>query len=595
MNINSFLGLLNEGSEVEKINLAVGDKVQKEFLEALASKMKETKKGKFYDNEAMAIIKAASNGSKDEYLLQHPGAVYSILKKYKQGKSNFNAADILSGGSGKDYWKKMYSEANAEKVVVSKKQSDWNTPGLKTARVKSLKNWFVIIPKMYYKDTEVKVVDIDKSHEELRKLSAEIALKDTSEPATDKNKGARVNHWCVAASEKNYYGHYVKKGERNSFFLLFVKKNKDGSPNWNDRYLYYYRGGVSGKTEFADKFDNHEYYKEILDDEAIDFISKMVKSLNERKDNRMDILLKTAEEKAEKDINNSDIFKRKTLLTKNVIDKMTGGSSPEKAADFKKVGSLIPGVFKKLWPYEESSKVTKFKEKLLTDPSVRKINNDIFVSMKSENEGMMFLFKRHLIVAGDLTELLEDPRGLDYDSLQHFRDSVYIFTYFGLHNLYETLHYGSSPERYGSLVNNYVKPRRIEITTGSTLVDTNKIEKTVWKKMSAELQDIFDERYFYKLGDGKKWEKLDDGTVKIKDDDIMFFLAGKRETFFNKKTGARFFVHMNKDRGAFEIEKVIVLPGKTSKSVKKYGTRFIGLSTDPDIEQKIQKASEEKN
>lgn len=52
---------------------------------------------------------------------------------------------------------------------------------------------------------------------------------------------------------------------------------------------------------------------------------------------------------------------------------------------------------------------------------------------------------------------------------------------------------------------------------------------------------------------------------------------------------------MNKDRNAFKIEKVIVLPGKTSKSVKKYGTRFIGLSTDPDIEQKIQKASEEKN
>lgn len=116
----------------------------------------------------------------------------------------------------------------------------------------------------------------------------------------------------------------------------------------------------------------------------------MVKSLNERKDNRMNMLLKTADEKAKKDLNNSDIFKRETLLTKNVIDKMSDGHRTEKAVDFKKVGSLIPDVFKKLWTYEESSKVTKFKEKLLTDPSVRKINNDIFVSTKSGNNGIMF-------------------------------------------------------------------------------------------------------------------------------------------------------------------------------------------------------------
>ena len=109
MNITDILKTLCEAAEVNKIKTSVGDKVPASVMDALIKNAKETQRGKFFDNEAMAIINSISRGNDDPFLLSSPNAVHSILKKLKRGNSSFKADEILSGGKGKSYWKELKS------------------------------------------------------------------------------------------------------------------------------------------------------------------------------------------------------------------------------------------------------------------------------------------------------------------------------------------------------------------------------------------------------------------------------------------------------------------------------------------------------
>lgn len=577
--------------------------------------MKETKKGKFYDNEAMAIIKAASNGSKDGYLLQHPGAVYSILKKYKQGRSDFNATDILNSGSGKDYWKKMYSEANAEKVIPSKKQIDWNTPGLKTARVKELSKWFVIIPKIYYKDAELKLIDVDKSHEELRKLSAEIALKDTSEgsQATSYNwsegKGPRVNHWCVAASNSNYYKRYTndEKMLTSFFFLIFIKKNKDGSPDWNSRYLYYQK--AHGFNEFADKFDKHQKIEKVLDNECFNFIEKISKTFESKSSKKLDYFIQSAKEKARKDSFIKDAFKREDAVLNvpdNLVNKMTGGQNEEREVDYDKIRKLTPVIFKSLWSPLFYNNMTNFRRILVSEGSdIKKINNDVFMSINSKKEGMIFLTKYRMIVVGNLKDVESDPRALDPETIKYFRNNVDAFIFPNASQIYSSLH-GLINGEGRELKRHYVQPPTIEnVKFSRVTIDSSKIDKPIAKNMSKALQDLFDKNYFSEiLPNMASHVKNSDGTdtleTEIPDPTSRWALNKNEKVYYNKKTGVRFLVLQISDESAdkksypYQIYKIVDLPKRSKNSKRALGVKLIGKSTDSDIEEKIQKASETK-
>lgn len=242
MNLNKIFNIITEAAEVEKIKASVGDKVPASVMDKLAESAKKTNKGSYFDNEAMAIIKSVSGGNKDEFLLSHPGAVHGVLKILKKGNSSFNAASILAGGSGKEYWMNLYKKSKEEKSQENK-----NSFGLKNAKFKELKKYYAIFPKTFYEDYYFsKKENLEKGWLELRTISDEIAKKDNSGES-----GADVNHWCVASSSSHYYENYKKDG---GVFIIIVKKEEDRKPNWNERYLWYTNGK---RCEFADKFNNH--------------------------------------------------------------------------------------------------------------------------------------------------------------------------------------------------------------------------------------------------------------------------------------------------------------------------------------------------
>ena len=273
MNIINLLQLLSEDRTLDNVQKQLEGKVPQKVIDTLSSKMK---KGKF-DNEAMAIFHGIQNilpknvvytkeefnkkKEKLDYLISHASMVYSILKKLKVGDSAFDADVILddyinSEERPSSFWKDKYSAANNKPAPLTKEQKKYNTVGLSTARTKDLGDCFAILPKNFKTENSewgFKELDYNKSHEELKTLSADMAKRDTSgEP------GADVNHWCVAASSGNYFNSY--KGGNGGWrgtgdFIIFVEKNKDGSPDWNKRYLTWFN--KIGTTEIADKFDQY--------------------------------------------------------------------------------------------------------------------------------------------------------------------------------------------------------------------------------------------------------------------------------------------------------------------------------------------------
>lgn len=288
MNITDVLSFLAEERGVDYITKTLSGKVPQETVNALSSRMK---KGKF-DNEAMAILKGLqSEEGKDgqkrlQYLSSHASMVYSILRKLKIGDSSFNADEIITDYIKSDkepsiFWREKYSQANNKPVPLTKEQKRYNTPGLSTARFKDLGDCFVIIPKNYKKidpEFDFRTNDLEKSHEEMKLLSNQMASKDTSGYS-----GANVNHWCVSASESNWYNRY-KTNNPNGIFIIIVGKNEDGSPNWNDRNLAFFesRKSPDGKVmlnslEIANKFDNHIRLSG-LPKNAQNFIKKMAEN-----------------------------------------------------------------------------------------------------------------------------------------------------------------------------------------------------------------------------------------------------------------------------------------------------------------------------
>lgn len=291
MKLNNFLAYLTEAVDINELRQKVGDEVPAEVLDKLAAKMK----GKKYDNIAMAIIKKVQeiNTSKKQYskeaapyirfLKEYPNVVYSALKKAANGNPNFDPKEVINdslsyGGhmsntTPKKYWYDVYTS----KPVKTKKEQF----GLKNAKVKELKDEFLIFPKTF--KTEglhgLPQDDLEKQWQDIRALSNEIAKKDTSGEEVDGMK-ATDNHWCVASSDSNYYEDYKEHG---GTFVIVVKKNKDGSPNWNDRYLYYGRWYSmkddfdDANDEFADKFDKHLSPSSTLSPEANKILDNLSK------------------------------------------------------------------------------------------------------------------------------------------------------------------------------------------------------------------------------------------------------------------------------------------------------------------------------
>lgn len=291
MKLNNFLAYLTEAVDINELRQKVGDEVPAEVLDKLAAKMK----GKKYDNIAMAIIKKIQeiNTSKKQYskeaapyirfLKEYPNVVYSALKKAANGNPNFDPKEVINdslsyGGhmsntTPKKYWYDVYTS----KPVKTKKEQF----GLKNAKVKELKDEYLIFPKTFKMEGLYGLPqdDLEKQWQDIRALSDEIAKKDTSGEEEDGMK-ATDNHWCVASSDSNYYQDYKEHG---GTFVIVVKKNEDGSPNWNDRYLYYGRWYSmkddfdDANDEFADKFDKHLSPSFALSSEAVKILDNLSK------------------------------------------------------------------------------------------------------------------------------------------------------------------------------------------------------------------------------------------------------------------------------------------------------------------------------
>lgn len=293
MNITDVLSFLAEERGVDYITKTLNGKVPEGAVNALSLRMK---KGKF-DNEAMAILKGLQNeegkdGQKRlQYLSSHASMVYSILRKLKIGDSSFNADEIITDYIKSDkepsvFWREKYNQANNKPTPLTKEQKRYNTPGLGTARFKDLGDCFVIIPKNYKKidpEFDFKTNDLEKSHEEMKLLSNQMASKDTSGEKTLGGKKATDNHWCVSASESQWYNSY-KINHPNGIFVIIVGKNEDGSPNWNDRNLAFFepRKLPDGRTmlerlEIANKFDNHINLTDLPQSAQL-FIKKMAEN-----------------------------------------------------------------------------------------------------------------------------------------------------------------------------------------------------------------------------------------------------------------------------------------------------------------------------
>ena len=261
MNILELLKILSEDIKIDEFNKKVEGKISKELLDAFASKMK---KGK-YNNAALAVLKGIQEADEEhrEVLEKKALAIYGLFRQMKKGDSSFNASEIidefLKSEDPKTFWRDKYSQSKEEK---KEKKEDF---GLKNVRVKKLKNYYLIFPKTFYNNYYFsKREDFNKGWQELKAISDEMAKKDTS-----KVEANHVNHWCVASSSQSYFDRYKNDG---GLFVVVVKKNKDGSPDWNHRYLWYTEGK---REEFADKKDKHLDIEDLKDPELIQLIEKI--------------------------------------------------------------------------------------------------------------------------------------------------------------------------------------------------------------------------------------------------------------------------------------------------------------------------------
>lgn len=288
MNISNLLQLLAESREISEINEKARGKVPDSVLKTLSSLMKGPK----YDPTAMMIINKIQDWEDDEYsnedkkrnlefLKKRPKLVYFALKEAAKGSSNYNPAIALmnfyyGGQEPIKYWSDFRAEKKAEKEEPKEKDD----LGLKGVKPIETKDAYLFIPRGFKEDENgLRVSDLDKQQEELKRLSQQMAKKDTSE-----KEGADVNHWCVAADKRDYYkDERYKGGNKGGIFIIIVKKNKDGSPNWNKRYLYWNRGPEYeelpwdyDQEEFADKFDDHVDYEYHIPESTREFIEKKI-------------------------------------------------------------------------------------------------------------------------------------------------------------------------------------------------------------------------------------------------------------------------------------------------------------------------------
>ena len=374
MKLNNFLAYLVEAVDINELRQKVGDEVPAEVLDKLAAKMR----GRKYDNIAMAIIKKVQeiNTSKKAYikeakpyikfLKQYPNVVYSALKKAAAGNPDFDPRKLiddsvsLGGLMSKTTPKKYWYDVYTSKPAKAKKEEF----GLKNARVRELEKEYLIFPKTFKSKGSFGVPqdDLEKQWEDIRALSAEIARKDTSGEERD-DKKATDNHWCVASSDSNYYNDYKEHG---GTFVIVVKKNPDGSPNWNERYLYYGReydledDYEDATDEFADKFDDHLDPERVLSKEANGILNNLSKKPS--KIEKQNLSAKNRVHKAYEDWNKN--------------------SSRTNTKEWQAFRTLINTINK--WSYEQNKSI-KSKGDYFTYGDLRKTINDVLTENNIRN------------------------------------------------------------------------------------------------------------------------------------------------------------------------------------------------------------------
>ena len=291
MNIINVLQLLTEGKNlISDIKEKTKGKVPESVLNTLASLMKND----YYDNTAMAIIKKNQDWEEDdreagqqnlEFLKKRTKLVYAALKESAKDNSDYNPERELNffhfnSDDPIKFWADFRSGEKKYKEESKNKKKE--VIGLKGVEPIKLKDSYLFIPRAFKFDGKafngLRISDLDKQWEELKSLSMSMANRDTSGEVCDGDK-ASENHWCVASDNKQWFkGGNYKGGHLKGIFVIIVNKNKDGSPNWNDRYLYWNNG--SGITEVADKFNRHGRWFIHVPQETVDFIeNKIVKKL----------------------------------------------------------------------------------------------------------------------------------------------------------------------------------------------------------------------------------------------------------------------------------------------------------------------------
>ncbi len=270
MNITTILTTLQEEMAIDKYR-EKAKSVPTEVMDKLASVMKRDK----FDNTAMAVMKAIqtiSNKEKRDYLIDHPIAVYTIMRKAKRGSDNYNPQDLLnnyiaSEDPPRTFWK------NALTTVSNNPPQPKPNYGLKNATIRKVGNEFLVFPRTLKTTNEFGLSgdDTEKQWRELKAISDELAKKDTSG-----KDGADVNHWCVASSDNAYYEGYKENG---GIFIIILKQTKDGKPDYNNRYLLFLPNSDENEMEFADKFDNHLELEDEVSEPTEIFIDGIRKKL----------------------------------------------------------------------------------------------------------------------------------------------------------------------------------------------------------------------------------------------------------------------------------------------------------------------------
>ena len=272
MNIVNLLQLLTESKNlISDIREKTQGKVPESVLNTLASLMKND----YYDTTAMAIIKKIQEWEEDdreeglknlEFLKKRPKLIYAALKESAKGNSDYNPERELNFFHFNEedpikFWANFRSSEKRFKEENKGKKKE--IIGFKGVEPIKLKDSYLFIPRAFKVDDRVsrmfnglRISYLDKQWEELKSLSMSMANRDTSGQVRPNGDKATENHWCVASDNDRWFkGGTYKGGHLKGIFIIIVNKNKDGSPNWNDRYLYWDNG--NGYEEIADKFNRH--------------------------------------------------------------------------------------------------------------------------------------------------------------------------------------------------------------------------------------------------------------------------------------------------------------------------------------------------